>query len=1623
MGVVWAARDHLLERDVALKLLRPDRRPDEGRLREEFALLAALDHPGVVTVRDVGVADGSLYLSTDLLSGLTLDRWLAREPDADSVDAVVADLLATLGWLHQQEVVHADIKPANILIQESAHGIWPTLIDFGLARDRDESRLLGGTPKYMAPELMAGSPPSPRTDLYALGVAFALTPHPSDALQQLLDALCAKDVEQRPATAFAALALLSGDHPGNRHHLGSHGAARLWDGVAQTLADAAAGGDGVHRVSLTAEGDAVDLLNAVKARLELAGHHVLLPPVSLVRSGPRALFQRLADCLAPGELNAPPQASLRVEDHKEILDVFAGELVERLRRATPWVLLLPYPDVLGPAGRYLLARLIEAGCIRRAILAGGHNELQLGRGVDADITSHPVPPPGPAALGRYLSSHGIGGDVPPPLDTAIADRGKDGARAVRELLDRWIDAGALAHSPDGWQWVPSRATEALDAPDMDDAWANRWERLGSDARRTLTWIAALGGQASRAQLLYMGLDRRTWEPLQHEGWLRGQDGGLALSDGNRRRIAAGALTGSAPSTAMRKSAVAALEDDRTPNARNALASHYSALGRPNEAIDVWTELARHWERALDPVSAARSALAAAEEAAETLAPGGLEAAGYALRLSLAAADKQGCDAALQCAQTIAEAEDRADTHLRLAVLAARAHAYQARTEDALNAVERARAGLETPGTMSSLPIRERHWLGLDVALAEGTALNQRGDAERAAAALQKAARLAEEDLADPHAVGRVSNNLGIAYFNLGRFEDAADAWARTAEAKEACGDLRGKRIASSNRGLALRELGQVPAAARAAREALRLARRTGDRHGMVMGQLSLAQLWLDLGATSRAEAALEALEGIAIASRLLQADIEVVRLRADIAAGRWDTARKRAQGALSEAVGQQLTTIVRELWPLTWLIRLNHPGGVAVGADGDAAPDGVDGGHSPAWSAASACYDAQAGRWDQARTSLASLLASPQAPDTVTLPGAMSGLALATWAAHLLGDEALVEAFGARARRTVARRYQERVALLGDDPTVTGVLECARALSLTLAFEAGSPQETQKVARDLLETSGVNAAILPLNPSSDVDSDRLGREPTRAVGLDVSALSAVQGASATARGWATVLQQAAQAHGCALVDVAAGDVRVVAEAGARIRLARFDAIIRQVAAADSPAPWFAQTDGRVEAAVLPLLPSDASEAVGLGVLVFDTGLHPRRLLESLLALPNELAALALDRRRLRERLEALEQAHAELAAAHAELRERHVDELTSLRQELEQSRSQLMLRFSYDNIVHHSDGMRRVLRMVDRLSDRDINVLVVGESGVGKEVIARALHANSPRARGPFIAENCGAVPPDLFESVFFGHVRGAFTGAHRAAEGLFEAAKGGTLFLDELGELPLNQQVKLLRVLQERRFRPVGATREREADFRLVAATNRDLGELIEAGAFREDLFYRVAVVSIPIPPLRERRADILPLAKKFLDGHAQRRGATQQLSVEAGNALARYDWPGNVRELENEMLRASVLCDGDSVRQAHLSPKVLKAESGRNGSGASRPTGGPNIGWDGEESLADVVARVEAEVIRQALQAERGKKISTARALGLSRPGLDAKLERYGIDAAAIKKRAKRKQQEPSR
>ena len=341
------------------------------------------------------------------------------------------------------------------------------------------------------------------------------------------------------------------------------------------------------------------------------------------------------------------------------------------------------------------------------------------------------------------------------------------------------------------------------------------------------------------------------------------------------------------------------------------------------------------------------------------------------------------------------------------------------------------------------------------------------------------------------------------------------------------------------------------------------------------------------------------------------------------------------------------------------------------------------------------------------------------------------------------------------------------------------------------------------------------------------------------------------------------------------------------------------------------------------------------------------------------------------------------------------------------KEEERQSLRQAMTRsVSRDAIVGRSDKMEDIFRLVERVAPARSTVLITGESGTGKELVAKAIHEASPRADKPFVVVNCSNIPSELLESELFGHTKGAFTGAVAAKKGLFEVADTGSIFLDEIGDLRPETQVRLLRVIQEREFTPIGETSQVKVDVRIIAATNVDLKEAVKNGTFREDLYYRLSVVPIELPPLRQRNEDILPLTQHFIRKYnaENERQISEQLSPEVLSLLENYNFPGNVRELENIIERAVVIAATDEITVECLRPEVRSPELVEERMNEAEGASG-DIDIARGVNFYDEVKRFEIDLIRRALEQTGGHQSRAARLLGLNATTLNSKLKTYQI------------------
>ncbi len=878
-----------------------------------------------------------------------------------------------------------------------------------------------------------------------------------------------------------------------------------------------------------------------------------------------------------------------------------------------------------------------------------------------------------------------------------------------------------------------------------------------------------------------------------------------------------------------------------------------------------------------------------------------------------------------------------------------------------------------------------------------------GDVVTAGARLARAAQWAQEQ-SGPEASAlqaRVLQLQGNLAHGQDMLDEAAEAFSRASEAFERAGEPVGSlTLKGTSCALAILTL-DVEAGIEHGRAALRGLLAHGQTSALVEAALNLVQLLARVGAAQEARAiaaAVDAAVGEDAASLVLA---RRARLRAEVAAAGMGLRPSAAVvqrvaaafgGAAAELERSQQPDEARDAWLRASLL-------LAVCGRGEAAVRVLD--------------RALALASDQDRAGLAAVgatavLLAGRLGDPALLELGLSrmhraGTASSFRAAHrldlaILFDRALLVAL--RMRREPAF-YRHAVALRLSR-TVELVMQKTRpddrpSLRSSLLTEGGDAQALRDLLEDLEPVAGESSVAAENTSPAGPADDRYAR------------LLRIYRRFAREERLEPLLEQVVDAM-MALTDAERGAL-VVRRAGQDDL-----SVTRELREGSDGASYSRSVITRVLASGEPVLSVDAAADER-----FDDSRSISHLnLRSVLAVPLRfrgelLGAAYVDHRLRRGNFGEDDLAHMEafsdlaaLAVAHAAALadlESKTEALTASSEQLgalleqreaevlalrEDARRAVPAKDGYRGIIGSAPRMQDVFRLIDRVADTDVPVVVYGESGTGKELVARALHEAGGRARGPFIAENCGAIPETLLESVLFGHARGAFTGAQKAKPGLFEAADGGTIFLDEVSEMSMGMQTKLLRVLQEGEVRRIGETSPRSVQVRLLAACNRDLEAMVQAGTFRQDLFYRINVVRVNLPALRERPEDILPLIEHFFARH----NATPfRLAPSAVRALRAYAWPGNVRQLENEVQRWIALCDG-AVGLQDLCPAIA---------GTAEPEG---IDPD-DLQLRPRIERVERDLISRALERTANNQTQAAQLLGLSRYGLQKKLKRLELEA----------------
>jgi DNA-binding NtrC family response regulator/tetratricopeptide (TPR) repeat protein len=1637
-GGVFLVRDRLSD-DAPMVLKRLHAHAQVGVaqwLVNEFQVLAQLDLPAVARVFDFGLAEpdaedpGGPFFTREFVDGAPLDKALqGSTPTPERLVELFAAAAETLRHMHRLGVVHGDLKPANLVVPRASGRAPVVLIDFGLAHGAlgAVERVRGGTLAFMPPErrdrLFAGEslPPDPRADLYALSLSLLVT-----LGVEGVDAAVPDEVARDPRLAALVEVARAGASldPDKRFRTADDVIAALFRVVADAPKPAAT----PARVVLRPEGresELGQLLDHIGRRLlrrqggdcvvlidgeEGSGRTTLLRELTW-----RAQLRGVQVLHLQGEPGEAPAERLRVGI--EVLsgapldDVSPDGYVAHLRRAVENAPVLLVADDLDRSDPYVCELL-------RSVAYGfDNNEPFLVVASTASRSSvQKLSPQSVVELGPLDESavaslcEQILGPVEPGVVAAVRARTGALPLAVNEMLRALAEAGAVTAADVARVEIPPRA---------QDVARRRAQSLDSGSRRAVASAQALGVAADSKTLVAMGVS-----PQDIEG---------ARALGALTLRANQTLAPSNPSLAQ--AVIDALDDEQRAQLHRDAARVLAASHAPEAAV-AWAFL-----RAGD----ARSALDHARAGAKALAESNLPSAAAALLRALrnnaptvvAPGDTQreaelfsaagDYPAAIEAASTV-ESSGASELVQSARWVLVHSLSQSGRLSDAKTVARRAIAeGVDDEGRARSqyelarVFFSEGDYAGcvagceLALALTKTPSLRAKlsalagmsdvyvGEVGKAIGRLESALALWTEQ-SEPRQEASTLAYLAIARDRAGESSLAKSLYERALERARAGGDVSQMASARLNLGSLLEQMGDLASALEHLSAAEKLARRAGAVRVLLGAQLHLASHMIKLGSYERALSLLEQALGEARTAglRMLVAHALQGLGVAKARAGQHDEALAVTGEAIAEfrAIGDEEAVADASLDAAEALLDR------AGASDIERANEAIERA-TPQASAATEGPLASRWRYLRGRTSLlrndnrAAVKWLTEASELAERAG--------QWELRALSLSARAEAHRATGAELHARRDRERAIEVLE--SVASILPpdlrsafwsvpsrvALRAQGVLESYVAPAMDGSVTISGITLGVSGHGMTVgsqdrrlvLLVDQARRVNEERTLDAVLEQTVRAAAELTNAERAMALLRDESGALVLRAQ---LGATDPVGGDVEPFSRSIAESALIDGEVLATHNATKDRRFSDFQSVHDRAIGAVAAV-PIRARGRT-LGVLYVEN--RQRRaqwgaMDVSILRAFSEQAGVAVERAQL---IEQLQERTRELESARAEIEEllaARTVELEDTRRSLARAEEALRTRFAPQGMVASGDAMRKLFAIVERVRDADVPVVIEGESGTGKEMIARALHFSGARARGPFVVVHCGAIPETLLESELFGHVRGAFTGADRDRRGLIASANGGTLVLDEVSEMPLKMQVELLRVLQERKIRPVGAENEESVDARVVASSNKVLKDLVAQGLFREDLYYRLSVVTVRIPSLRQRADEIPALASHFLARFAEENAMPRKkLSREALAKLLRAPWPGNVRQLRHVLESAAVLVDGDVIEAEHL---PLDESSER--TSVAPPSTSPTA----------LRKASERQRIVDALESCNWNKVKAASHLGMPRRTLYRRLKEYGL------------------
>lgn len=1556
-ATAFLADDLVWNQVVALKLLHTTSPRALRTLRFEFDTLRCLAHPNLARVHDLctttlrSPAAVQPFYTADFIDGSPL---VAERPWHD-VEPAVVDVLEALGTLHDAGIRHGDLKPDNILVRDGR----ATLIDLSCAAPLGASDgSVSGTPAFMAPEVRQGARADGRADLYSLGKLIELSPDPPTRIRSIIAALTNPDPNERPSDVDEVLETL-GKRRTPRHPV-SRCLGRL--GGRRSIIDEAIGllddlvsrrpGPRVLHVSGFPGAGTSRVLREIKAEAQMR---------AVVVEGNTHHSDAVTRLLLSAVVTQAPCTS--VSDIVDVCDALATH--------TPVVLVLDDVDALDTSQRSLLEALVrsltEAHCA--LLVTSGAPDVLPRTSALRELRVEP--------LTRSEVDDWIGDALPTGRVDALMVSTSGLPSRIEDTLRR-LATGALPESE-----LETNRSEV-------ESHGERLTRVEPRVRRAAVLASLAGTRLSGDELRALAIGEEVQRELVRIGWL--------MPDGATWRVLPPSESvlseeESAPLheqlAAWHEQRARVSEGSQASRMRARRAEHLALAGRCDDAIDLLEEepdvhvALDAWERAATVMADARDSLAIHLRASQLQRACGRTRSALARleRCRLDQDDAQSwyshrhelgaCHAALgdtararELLQIAYDAAPSGESKARIAVDLSTCLNAMERYRDALVCVAGVVESCADPVTMAKL---------LE---AEGIARCYLGELDESKRSLQAAAD-ALNPLGRPRDAVRAAGNLALVAFRMGDLDRAARGYSRALELAESQGHPDQVSNAALNHGTVLHQQGHWGPAQRAYQRGMRIAVAAGRTSTESALCFNLAKVYGDIGSFDRAREMADRCEALTseLGTPVTLAAVHAVRAEIAAAAGdvegAWRHVERARQGFREHGDESELAQVDLQA--------------AALDLDGGNAERAVE-----LLERASEYFRSHPERdialqvhWLRGKLAMTrdATEGAAHAQRMADEAAALRMLAEEAMANDLLADaffkQSLTTLGGSH--RTRARELWERIASELPAPQRAAFWRHPRRRPATPepASESSIPsvsRRIEKLERLLAINKRINSTLRTrqvLEQAMDAAIDLTGAERgfllLRKVdnGLDVAVarnLDREKLEHSELKFSRAIAEEVVHSGEPILTDNAQLDDRF------RSRRSVHAMGLRSVVC----------------------VPAVSPEGV-LGALYLDNRFAKGRFSEhdvELLAALADQVAIALTNARLMQELKhrnrELEQERERvngLLAAQAE-------EIDRLQVEVRDHRAAHEHRYDYSRIVGQSDAMRAVFSVLDRVIETSVPVLIRGESGTGKELVARAIHESGARKTGPWVSVNCGALPQALLESELFGHVRGAFTGADRDREGLLVRGSGGTVFLDELGEMSPSMQVKLLRVLQELEVRPVGSNRIVPIDCRFVCATNRDLGLRVEQGAFREDLYYRVAVIEILLPPLRERLDDIPLLCAALLDKIAQRVGRPAPgLTQPALRKLMEHDWPGNVRQLENVLTKAVVLSDGDRIRPAQLSLPASNSQGRSRGS-------------------SDTFSQREKRRIQEALETNRWNVTKVSELLAIPRATLYRKLRRYGLE-----------------